>query len=167
MVEKNDFKTDFEYFRDVLCASLDINREDLARVDKKKVIQNSFENSKCVMPCPCPYPDKLGIYILKESMFNNVLSIKRKHIRWDGYRFIVDNFYDRKGLFQPAKYMPRDLFSQCDKKRIELDLEIWDHIENGVDEYRNVDLEDKYKKKKEPSILFDPYFLGGRRDNLW
>lgn len=108
---------------------------------------------------PCPFPEKLGVYILKEGQELNALSTLRMHIRWNGFQFVCSDFRDRKGNIYYRQFV-------MGIKEPSLG-DVWEHIEGGVDEYKNVELDEKYLKKKEPSVLFDPYYLGGRKGNLW
>jgi hypothetical protein len=108
---------------------------------------------------PCPFSEKLGVYVLKEGQELNALSTLRMHIRWNGFQFICSDFRDRKGNIYYRKFA-------MGVKEPSIGY-AWEHIEKGVDEYKNVELDEKYLKKKEPSVLFDPYYLGGRKGNLW
>jgi hypothetical protein len=158
---------DLKYFADKLYSALGIPEELVSKDNESSCVKQDecllvnpwdFLMDKHRRPCPCPFPEKLGVYVLKEG-YISFGNFKRRHIRWDGYKFIFEDFSDIKGnilciTFNAGIHKPNMLNS-------------WEHIEGGIDEYKNVELDEKYLKKKEPSVLFDPYYLGGRKDNLW
>lgn len=160
--------SDIKYFRDKLCAALGIPRELISKKNESSCVKQDecllvnpwdFLMDKHRRPCPCPFPEKLGVYILKEGYEINALSTLRRHIRWNCFQFICSDFRDRKGNIYYRQFA-------MGVKEPSIGY-AWEHIEKGVDEYKNVELDEKYLKKKEPSVLFDPYYLGGRKGNLW
>jgi hypothetical protein len=159
---------DLKYFADKLYSALGIPKELVSKDNESSCVKQDecllinscdFLMDKHRRPCPCPFPEKLGVYILKEGYEINALSILRMHIRWNGFQFICSDFRDRKGNIYYRQF-------SLGVREPSIGYG-WEHIEGGIDEYKNVELDEKYLKKKDPSVLFDPYYLGGRKGNLW
>lgn len=133
----NYTEKDIKYFEDRLYSALGIPKE-LMGTGKNCISHDVFSVQPMTKPVdgifywnfkygekPCPFPEKLGVYILKEGYEINALSTLRMHIRWNGFQFICSDFRDRKGNIYYRQFVmgiqePNVGYA-------------WEHIEGGVD----------------------------------